>query len=151
GTFDLKNLNGKNGFAINGIHPRDGLGRLVSYAGDVNGDGIKDVLIATIGVNGIGGKSYVIFGSQFGWPAEINLRYINGYNGFAMDGFINGVASVGGGGDFNGDGIADVIVGSCNTNNQINKIYVLFGEKKFWSASVDVSNLDGENGFSMIG
>ena len=39
-TINLSNLNGTNGFQINGIDADDYSGTSVSSAGDVNGDGI---------------------------------------------------------------------------------------------------------------
>ncbi len=45
-TFNLSDLNSSNGFAINGIAAYDFSGYSVSSAGDVNGDGIDDLIIA---------------------------------------------------------------------------------------------------------
>jgi hypothetical protein len=44
-TFNLWDLNGSNGFAINGIAAYDLSGYSVSSAGDVNGDGFDDLII----------------------------------------------------------------------------------------------------------
>ena len=44
-TFNLSTLNGSNGFAINGTAASDSSGSSVSSAGDVNGDGIDDLII----------------------------------------------------------------------------------------------------------
>lgn len=57
-SFDLSDLNGTNGFVINGIDADNGLGNLVSAAGDVNSDGFDDLIIGARGA----GSSYVIFG-----------------------------------------------------------------------------------------
>ncbi|MBN3907555.1 MAG: FG-GAP repeat protein [Nostoc sp. NMS1] len=56
--FNLSSLNGKNGFAINGS-ASDSSGNSVSNAGDINHDGIDDLIIGAPGA----GKSYVVFGS----------------------------------------------------------------------------------------
>ena len=65
-TFNLSDLNGSNGFAINGIAAGDQSGRSVSSAGDVNGDGIDDLIMGArfADPNGISyaGQSYVLFG-----------------------------------------------------------------------------------------
>jgi Ca2+-binding RTX toxin-like protein len=65
-TFNLSTLNGSNGFAINGIAAYDASGFSVSSAGDVNGDGIDDLIIGArfADPNGItnAGQSYVVFG-----------------------------------------------------------------------------------------
>jgi hypothetical protein len=51
-TANLKSsLNGTNGFAVYGKLINDRLGESVSAAGDVNGDGIDDVIIGAPGVD----------------------------------------------------------------------------------------------------
>jgi hypothetical protein len=44
-VFELSSLNGSNGFTINGVNSGDASGISVSSAGDVNGDGINDLII----------------------------------------------------------------------------------------------------------
>ena len=44
-SLDLATLDGANGFVINGIDEEDSLGSSVSGAGDVNGDGLDDLII----------------------------------------------------------------------------------------------------------
>src|SRR5918997_213944 len=109
-TFNLSTLNGSNGFAINGIAADDRSGRSVSSAGDVNGDGFDDLIIGAYGAdpNGIlgAGQSYVVFGSNSGFGASLNLSTLNGSNGFAINGIAEGDLSglsVSSAGDINGD------------------------------------------------
>jgi hypothetical protein len=63
-SLDLSTLNGTNGFVLNGFDPGDASGASVSAAGDVNGDGIGDVIIGAPNAdpNGINlaGESYRI-------------------------------------------------------------------------------------------
>ncbi len=65
-VIELSLLDGTNGFVINGIDAYDFSGRSVSGAGDVNGDGVDDLLIGApyADPNGkfIAGESYVVFG-----------------------------------------------------------------------------------------
>ncbi len=44
-TLELSDLNGVNGFTINGVAASDQSGISVSAAGDINGDGIDDLII----------------------------------------------------------------------------------------------------------
>ena len=44
-AFNLGALNGPNGFRIDGRNPGDEAGRALRSAGDVNGDGLNDVII----------------------------------------------------------------------------------------------------------
>ena len=67
-TLNLSSLDGSNGFVINGIDEFDNSGFSVSNAGDVNGDGIDDLIIgadpAEANGNSYAGQTYVIFGGQ---------------------------------------------------------------------------------------
>jgi hypothetical protein len=53
---------GTGGFAINGKNAWDRSGDPVSSAGDVNGDGLDDLIVGAHSANTYTGKSYVIFG-----------------------------------------------------------------------------------------
>ena len=55
--FNLADLNSSNGFVINGIAARDLLGISVSRAGDINDDGIDDIIIGARGADP-SGNSY---------------------------------------------------------------------------------------------
>ncbi len=61
---------GTGGFLINGIDLGDRSGRSVSGAGDVNGDGLADLIVgaydADPGANTDAGESYVVFGKADG-------------------------------------------------------------------------------------
>src|SRR4028118_773282 len=161
-TFNLSTLDGSNGFAINGIAATDDSGSSVSSAGDVNGDGIDDLIIGAIiadpnGINGAG-QSYVVFGSNSGFAANLNLSALNGSNGFA----INGIAandssgfSVSSAGDVNGDGFDDLIIGAngADPNGITNsgQSYVVFGSNSGFGADLNLSALNGSNGFAING
>ncbi|WP_335108255.1 beta strand repeat-containing protein [Nostoc sp.] len=159
-TLNLSDLNGANGFALNGIAANDSLGNSVSSAGDINSDGIADLIIGAFGANSNGtdsGQSYVVFGKSTGWSATLNLSDLNGANGFAL----NGIAardysgsSVSSAGDINGDGIADLIIGAQGADPNgysSGQSYVVFGKSTGWSATLNLSDLNGANGFAING
>jgi len=140
-SFDLSTLNGTNGFVINGIDAIDFSGYSVASAGDINGDGFDDILIGAVGAspngNSAAGESYVVFGSNAGFPASLELSSLNGTNGFV----INGIdvsdwsgQSVSSAGDINGDGFDDLIIGAGyadpNGNNS-GESYIIFGSAIF--------------------
>ncbi|MBD2677706.1 MULTISPECIES: S-layer family protein [Nostoc] len=154
-SFDLSNLNGSNGFVINGINGRnsdgisDSSGNSVSNAGDINHDGIDDLIIGASSAASGAGQSYVVFGSTSGFNASFNLSDLDGSNGFVING--NDVDtsgnSVSSAGDVNKDGIDDLIIGAQGTG----KSYVVFGSTKSFNASLDLSSLNGSNGFTING
>jgi len=156
-VINISSLNGGNGFALDGIHPDDYSGSSVSDAGDVNGDGIDDFLIDADRANNFAGQSYVIFGRKEPWPAVMDLSSLNGVDGFAINGipvepnFTEGVKTVSGAGDVNGDGIDDIIIGALRVNDFTGQSYVIFGSKKVWPPSINLADLDGNNGFTMNG
>ncbi len=159
--LNLSTLNGGNGFIINGIAANDYSGASVSSAGDVNGDGIADLIIGAYDAGSHGmigsGQSYVVFGSKSGFAAALNLSTLNGSNGFRINGIAandySGV-SVSGAGDVNGDGIGDLIIGAKGADpggNRSGQSYVLFGNKSGFAAALNLSTLNGGNGFRING
>ncbi|MFO1258044.1 MAG: Ig-like domain-containing protein [Gammaproteobacteria bacterium] len=133
GTLNLSTLNGTNGFAITGLAAGANLGWSVSTAGDLNGDGIDDVIVGAIG-SGSAGRAYVIYGSTSGFSSSINVNALTGLNGFVINGINTGDSagySVSYAGDINGDKIADVIIGAplaSPNGGSSGQSYVIFGQ-----------------------
>ncbi len=157
--FNLADLNGSNGFVLNGIDAGDYSGYSVSSAGDVNGDGFDDLIIGAPGADPSGrpkaGESYVVFGKAGGFNASLNLANLNGNNGFVLQGvnqYDFSGASVSSAGDVNGDGFDDLIIGAPNTyysryEGGPGQSYVVFGKAGGFPASFNLSSLNGRNGF----
>ncbi|MEH2002478.1 MAG: hypothetical protein V7L00_27720 [Nostoc sp.] len=159
-TLNLSSLNGANGFAINGINAGDWSGRSVSSAGDVNSDGIADLIIGALYAEPNApnsGQSYVVFGKSTGFSPTLNLSSLNGANGFAINGInvadLSGI-SVSSAGDVNSDGIADLIIGASYADpngDGSGQSYVVFGKSTGFSATLNLSDLNGANGFAING
>ena len=158
--INLSTLNGSNGFRLNGVAAYDFSGRSVSTAGDVNGDGFDDLIVGSAGAdpNGSGsGSSYVVFGQASGFSAAMDLSSLNGSNGFRLDGEAKGDRSgfsFSTAGDVNGDGFDDVIVGAGGADSNGDRSgssYVVFGQASGFSAAMDLSSLNGSNGFRLDG
>ncbi len=159
-SLNLADLNGRNGFRLAGVAGGDYSGHSVNSAGDVNGDGYADLLVGAYSAdpNGSGsGASYVVFGQSTGFSANLNLANLNGNNGFRLAGVAGGDfsgISVSSTGDVNGDGYADLVVGADNADPNFSSSgasYVLFGKSAGFAASLNLANLNGNNGFRLAG
>ena len=86
---------------IDGAAASDEAGWSVAGAGDVNGDGLADVLVGAPGFDS--GSAYIVLGTRS--PARIDLASLGG-GGFRIDGAAQSDragASVAGAGDVNGE------------------------------------------------
>lgn len=152
----LSSLNGTNGFIIAGEFPKsDSIANLVSAsgAGDINADGLMDILIGVPAANDYVGICYVIFGRKEKWPTIFELNNLDGSNGLTINGKNDRRAwlgiSVSGTRDINNDGVDDIFIGTVtDTNfNSQGENYVIFGSKKQWLPALYVQDLSGSNGF----
>ena len=91
------------------------------------------------------------------YPATIALSGLNGVTGFSLSGAnasdFSG-ASVAAAGDVNGDGFADLIVGAyyaSGHNGRSGAAYVVFGAASGFAPNLDLSALNGSNGFKLAG
>ena len=165
-TSGLASLNladvaaGTGGFKIIGENISDQAGSSVSSAGDVNGDGIDDLLVGAwhnFAAGPTAGAAYVVFGDTSVTTA-VNLDDVaNGTGGFRIVGEVgNDYAgfSVSSAGDVNGDGVDDVIVGAFGDDtggNQAGAAYVVYGATGGLS-SVDLDDVaGGTGGFKIFG
>ncbi len=159
-VVNVSTLSGKDGFLIGGEKPGDLSGNSVSTAGDINGDGFDDFIVSAFRANANGldsGASYVVFGKSGAFNPTLNLSELNGSNGFQLKGesaYDYFGASVSSAGDLNGDGFDDLIVGAngADPNGTFSGAsYVVFGKASGFSANLNVSTLNGNNGFQING
>jgi hypothetical protein len=145
---------------LNGINANDRNGWSVASAGDVNGDGLADIIIGmpTNDTNGNNaGAAYVVFGDSSGTVADLT-DILAGSGGFVINGESAGDEAglaVSGGADVNGDGLADVVIGApfADPNGtESGKAYVVFGKSD--TATVELSDITlgtDSRGFVMNG
>ncbi|NRS89200.1 gliding motility-associated-like protein [Flavobacterium sp. 7E] len=139
--FNLSSLDGTNGFTLIGVNKYGDVGLGIDTIGDVNGDGIDDIAAISAGSGEGDGKCYIVYGNTSGFPAVLLTNQIDGTNGFVVEGdaTTGAIKRVTAGlGDVNNDGHPDFSVGSN---------FVIYGRSTNFPANLNVSSLDGTNGF----
>jgi hypothetical protein len=151
-TLDLAPMSASPaGFAIVPSSTYPQAGHSLANAGDVNGDGLDDILVGTASFN-INGSAYVVFGKATTATVDLAALDAGTGGGFAIVGAEVGDAaglSVSGAGDVNGDGLADLVVGASGTDN--GTAYVVFGKATSEPFQLGLLNSGLDGGFAIIG
>ena len=162
GTRALGDLDGSDGVPFFAVAAGDRAGQGVGAAGDINGDGFADAVITAprAGYDGNTnvGATYVVFGHTTATGnGTFDLSDLSGSDGFVVKGVgandYSGIA-VSGGGDFNGDGFDDLLIGADPAPNLTfyGATYVVFGGSGVGASGlIELSDLDGSNGFTING
>ena len=148
--FDL-GAQGTAGYRIDGAFRIDYAGHSVAAPGDMNGDGIPDLILAAP----FAARSYVVFLKEESMTPIDLLLFDLGMQGDA--GFVirtpspatGNLYEVASAGDANGDQIPDVAVGVTKGDNGAGSAYVVFGGQV--SGSVDVREPGGWDGYRIRG
>ncbi|WP_109795047.1 FG-GAP repeat protein, partial [Minwuia thermotolerans] len=163
GNLDLQNLiaNG-DAFQLSQGQSGDGLGSTIAGTEDVNGDGFDDFLISAPGTAISGsytdeGRVFLLFGNANAAGAQADLTNLQAGEGVSFDGLAAGDrlgSSIDGGGDFNGDGIADFVIGAEGVDygsySNVGEAYVIFGPgQAVAETSFDLSTIDGTDGVTI--
>ena len=141
--FGVDDLDGSNGFRLSSPSTR-----AAAPAGDVNGDGYDDFIVGDPYARAHGhieaGEAYVVFGTADGFDPTLDLRALDGTNGFVIRGetLWQLGQDVSGAGDVNGDGFDDVVV-----RTSYGQAFVVFGKATYHTSGFDAAELDGVDGF----
>lgn len=148
-SFNLSDINGNNGFVLNGTKAWEEAGDSVAGLGDVNADGVDDFIVGTGSSGGTDvEKGYVVFGSPSGFPASFDLSDLDGMNGFEIRGAegLDYGTDVSAAGDVNGDGAIDILIGMPGIfSNLRGGAYVVFGRPSCASGNVNGGTLGPMN------
>jgi hypothetical protein len=132
---DLTHL-GRRGFRIRGRRATDEAGSSVASAGDVNGDGTPDVVVGAPDywidyTKMAAGVAYVVFGKSSTATVDLGTPG-QGYPILAAAHNRRIGRTVAGAGDVNGDGRADLVLGSAGADHDGQRVagsaYVVFGQ-----------------------
>jgi len=122
-----------------------GLGQAVD-AGDVNGDGLPDALVSAPGRRSI---VYVVYGRR-GWRTTTAAGTLTPSRGYRIvtDADVQTLMPVGDGGDVNGDGVPDQLVG---IPNGAGRVYVVYGQRRADAGAIDLDDLKPSEGYQIEG
>lgn len=137
------NIQGEAGFRIDGPDDLSLAGEELDVAGDVNGDGLDDIVVGAV-FSG----TYIVFGQDHSVPVDLRsfdlgVQGPRGYRITHRPPSRNALYSVAGLGDVNGDGTPDIGIGLIPSNRlrARGKAYVAFGKATTDSQSVNDPDL----------
>ena len=149
--IDLSRIGEGTGAVLQGGRYDDNTGGAIAGAGDVNADGIGDVLVGVPG----SAKAYLVFGRK-DWPGIVEMARMKVGEGVEMDSPLDVClgGSVDGGGDVNGDGIDDMVFGCGNERLWFDRrpgVFVVYGRDKPFPRLLRLDELDGRYGSRLNG
>lgn len=160
-VFDLRDINGVNGFRMSAIGTAAQSGWSLAAVGDVNNDGIADFAVGSPSLRSgalFAGGTVVVYGNDSGFSAEIDLETLSGVSATRLSTTESGRNgwSISAAGDFNDDGIEDVLVSSPIATSAGSRIfagetYVLYGGNGGLGSTLNLDTLSSSQGFLVSG
>lgn len=138
--FNVTQLNGSNGFTLNGIYSS-------ASVGDVNADGLDDAIFFTQTYS-----TFVLYGTRKPFNSTYTFMNVNGIDAFEIKpANTTSFTSMGAAGDLNGDGVGDLFLSQMFAGIfSDGEVHVVLGSKSGYSTPVYLANLNGTNGFKLV-
>ena len=158
-TTDLSTLDGTEGFKVTGLDLANASGANTGAIGDLDGDGFGDILLGHPGPDEDGNDSGDIVFLLSGYlpsGGSIDIDDLSATETLTLTGLDASAApgaSVAGRFDLNGDGFDDVAVSAIASDAggvNAGQVFVVFGADGL-EGEVDLTTLDGSNGFEITG
>lgn len=137
-----------------GENPGDKAGFAVSGVGDTNGDGLDDLLIDASQNSDSGyqaGQVYLVLGKESGWATDTSLSQADAsFLSAQVRGRMEAVA----GGDVNGDGLADLLIGAWRLNTiaaNCGEVFVILGKESGWAMRTPLVDSDASFTGELLG
>ncbi|MCM2504000.1 hypothetical protein NDN16_09965 [Aureimonas altamirensis] len=143
---------GEPGMPASAIRSQSGTGTVLTSlaaAGDVNADGLADVVLAAMDASGHAGRVYVVFG-RAGTSAVQLDDIAAGLGGYVIDGAAGDLAgaSIASAGDANRDGLDDVAITAPGSGG--GRTYIVYGKSD--GGPIDLTDASGGSaGFRIDG
>jgi Ca2+-binding RTX toxin-like protein len=142
-SVEMDALSREEGFTLSGdpdTFDEAWTGTRITSAGDFNGDGMDDLVVGDSV-----GKAYLVFGAREGVPSSL----LSAAKGFLIEGGRFSGYEIDGAGDFNGDGLADLIIGAPGSyydDRPVGEAFILLGKRSGFG-DVDLADFSASDGY----